>query len=348
VTLDRELARAMVHVAGVESFAQLLSDPSGAERLEAFSGGGFDYSLPEVPVCLVHAPGPSGAVPIRVYGTRRPVKPGFADTGVPGLVWLHGGGFTGGDLDMREADQLARELVQRTGGVVFSVDYRLAREGVHFPVPHEDALAAWLWAAGHAEEFGIVPGTLCLGGASAGANLAVGAAMYLNDIGEPLPAKMLLAYPFLHSELLPLADPDGMFSAVSRILRFTEDDCRRMLENYIGGPVGMASSYAVPGDADPSGMPSTAVLACEYDDLRTSAEHYADSLRQAGVPVRFRLEQGATHGFLNHSAAMDIVQRGLSFLAAELTSAATVSMIGIGGSGSSAGPTFLDEQAGTT
>ena len=36
---------------------------------------------------------------------------------------------------MREADQLARELADRTGGLVFSVDYRLARDGVHFPVP---------------------------------------------------------------------------------------------------------------------------------------------------------------------------------------------------------------------
>ena len=32
-------------------------------------------------------------------------------------------------------------------------------------------------------------------------NLAVGAALYLTDAGKPLPAKLLLAYPFLHVEL---------------------------------------------------------------------------------------------------------------------------------------------------
>lgn len=346
MSLDHELARVMVHVAEAQSFAELLSDPSGTERLDALGGGQFSYSLPEVPVSLVNAPGPSGIVPIRAYGTRHRTQPGF--TGVPGLVWLHGGAFAGGDLDMREADQLARELVQRTGGVVFSVDYRLARDGVHFPVPHEDALAAWLWAVEHAMDYGIDPDSMCLGGASAGANLAVGAAMYLNDIGNPLPAKMLLAYPFLHPELPPVADTDGTLSALPRILRFTADDCRRMLENYIGGPVGTAPSYAVPGEADPSGLPPTAILACEYDDLRVSAELYADSLHRAGVPVEFRLEKGATHGYLNHSGAMNIVQRGLTFLAAELSSAVAVSMIGIGGSRPSADPPFLDEQAGTS
>ena len=36
---------------------------------------------------------------------------------MPALVWVHGGGFAGGGLDMREADQLAREVAARTGGM---------------------------------------------------------------------------------------------------------------------------------------------------------------------------------------------------------------------------------------
>lgn len=334
MTLDPELAGLLHHLAGISSFAELLADPDGMQRLEAFSGALLPYSPPDVPVRSVEAPGPNGTVPVRAYG---PVgfDGGVPDGGVPGLVWLHGGGFAGGSLDMREADQLARELVQRTGGVVFSVDYRLARDGVHFPVPHEDALAAWLWAATHAGDFGVAPGRLCLGGASAGANLAVGAGMYLKDAGGPMPAKLLLAYPFLHADLPHAGDAaavasgeasdeagnDGVLAALPRILRFTADDCRGMVENYIGGPAGMASSYAMPGHADPLGLPPAAVLASEYDDLRPSAELFVAGLRGAGIAVEYRLEQGATHGYLNHSAALSIVRQGLSFLAAELESA---------------------------
>ncbi|MBT2551292.1 alpha/beta hydrolase fold domain-containing protein [Arthrobacter sp. ISL-65] len=327
MSLDPELAALLQHVAGVGSFADLMADPEGMQRLDAFAGAHLPYSLPDVPVRSAEAPGPNGPVPVRIYG---PVAPSVTDGGlpddglpdvggVPGLVWLHGGGFAAGTLDMREADQVARELVQGTGGVVFSVDYRLARDGVHFPVPHEDALAAWLWAAAHAGEFGVATDRLCLGGASAGANLAVGAAMYLKDAGEPMPAKLLLAYPFLHSDL-PLTQ-DAVMAALPRILRFTADDCRGMVENYIGGPAGMASSYAMPGGADPEGLPPAAVLACEYDDLRPSAELFVEGLRRAGIDVAYRLEEGAIHGYLNHSAAVSIVRRGLSFLAAELESA---------------------------
>jgi acetyl esterase len=337
MSLDPELAGLMEHVAGVGSFADLLADPDGMQRLEAFSGALLPYSPPDVPVQSVEAPGPNGPVTIRAYGPV-PVRaqgPAGSDDCVPGLVWLHGGGFAGGSLDMREADQVAREIAQRTGGVVFSVDYRLARDGVHFPVPHEDALAAWLWATTHAGDFGVAPGRLCLGGASAGANLAVGAGMYLKDAGEPMPAKLLLAYPFLHADLPHAGDAasvssedasdetgnDGVLAALPRILRFTADDCRGMVENYIGGPAGMASSYAMPGHADPLGLPPAAVLASEYDDLRPSAELFVEGLRQSGIAVEYRLEQGATHGYLNHSAALGIVRQGLSFLAAELQSA---------------------------
>ena len=318
MSLDAELGALMEPVAGASSFAELLADPSGVNRLEAFSGAGLPYVPPDVPMVVTHAPGPNGSVPLRVYG---PLRGNAFDGGVPGLVWLHGGGFGGGDVQMREADQLARELVARTGGVVVSVDYRLARDGVHFPVPHEDVLAAWFWTVEQAPALGIEPDKLCLGGASAGANLAGGAAMYLKDIGKQLPAKMLLAYPFLHSTVPQLKEASAVMASLPPILRFSAEDCTAMMENYIGGPAGMASSYAVPGNSDPSGLPPAAILACEYDDLRPSAELYAESLRGAGIDVTFRLEEGATHGYLNHSAALGIVQRGLAFLATELATA---------------------------
>ena len=339
MTLDPELAGLMHHVADAASVSELLADPAGAQRLEAFCGGLVPYRAPDVPVRTVEAPGPNGPVPVRIYGGPAGGAEGDSagdglpepGDGLPALVWMHGGGFSFGDLDMREADQLAREVAARNGGIVLSVDYRLARDGVHFPVPHEDVLAAWLWALEHAAELGADPRRLCLGGASAGANLAVGAALYLSDSGGQMPAKLVLAYPFLHGELPaieaqtdppPQSDPQESHpQQLPPILRFTADDCRAMVENYIGGPLLMASSYAMPGHADPAGLPPAAVLACEYDDLRFSAELFVDGLRAAGVPVEYRLEEGATHGYLNHSAGLGVVQRGLQFLADETASA---------------------------
>jgi acetyl esterase len=292
-------------------FAQYLAAPEGPETLPGQAG-------PDVPIRTVIADGRRGPVTIRIYGeTPR--------TAGAGLVWLHGGGFVSGGLDMPESDYLGRVLAS-SGTPVLSVDYRLARDGVHFPVPHEDALAAWFWVRRNAAKLGLDPELLCLGGAGAGGNLAVGAALYLTDAGKPLPAKLLLAYPFLHAELPPPAgglDEDVM-ATLPRHLRFTLEDCVRNAENYVGGPVSMASSYAMPGYADPSGLPPTAIVACEYDDVRGSSELFAANLERAGVPVSFFLARGAVHGHLNYAAGSAEAQPVLDFLAEELASAKAV------------------------
>ncbi|MGN8132419.1 alpha/beta hydrolase [Paenarthrobacter sp. 22069] len=290
-------------------FAEYLASPEGPQFLNpdaARSPG------PEVPVRTVSAEGRHGPVGVRIYG--EPARPDS-----PALVWLHGGGFVSGSVDSPESDYLARFLADR-GTPVLSVDYRLARNGVSFPIPHDDALAGWFWARNNAETLGLDPALLCLGGAGAGGNLAVGATLYLIDAGKPLPAKLLLAYPFLDAELPPPAGglDDEVMARLPRHLRFTLEDCIRTAENYAGGPVSMAPSYAMPGYADPAGLPPTALLACEYDDARGSTEQFATALERVGVPVSYFLAEGAVHGHLNHTAGLPEGQAALDFLAREL------------------------------
>lgn len=293
-------------------FAEYLATPEGPQFLnpDAVRSPG-----PEVPIRTVAADGRHGPVAIRIYGEA-------AAPGIPALVWLHGGGFVSGSLDMPESDYLARVLAD-AGTPVLSVDYRLARDGVSYPIPHDDALAGWFWARDNASSLGLDPGLLCLGGAGAGGNLAVGASMYLIDAGKPLPAKLLLAYPFLHAELPPPATglAEDVMAGLPRHLRFTPEDCIRQAENYVGGPVSMAPSYAMPGYADPAGLPPTALLACEYDDARGSSELFASSLERAGVPVAYFLAEGGVHGHLNHTAGLPEGRPALEFLARELAAA---------------------------
>jgi acetyl esterase/lipase len=300
-------------------FAQHLAAPEGPQTL---TPGQATPLGPDVPLRMATAVGRHGPVRIRIYGEVA-APAGSAPAG-PGLVWLHGGGFVSGGLDMPESDYLARVLAEG-GTPVLSVEYHLARDGVCFPVPHDDALTAWFWARRNAADLGLDPDLLCLGGAGAGGNLAVGAALYLIDAGKPLPAKLLLAYPFLHAELPPPAEglDEDVMAMLPRHLRFTLEDCLRNAENYVGGPVGMASSYAMPGYADPSGLPPTAVIACEYDDVRGSAELFASNLQRAGVPVSYFLAEGAVHGHLNHAAGSPQAQPALDFLAGELASVTT-------------------------
>lgn len=267
-------------------------DAALPDRLSEFLAPIGPYQPPETTVHEQMIPGPHGDVPVRIYQppTHRPSG--------AGLVWMHGGGFRGGDLDMPEADVLARELCARAGVTTVSVDYRLAVEGVHFPVPHDDVVAAWCWAAEACQRLGIDPGRLALGGASAGGNLAAGAVLRLRDEQRPLPSYLVLAYPMLHTELPQAAEPlpEDMTSWPA-VLRIPPGGIASTNRNYLGDAP--PTPYAFPALGTLTGLPPTLIITSEYDELRPSGETFADALRAAGVDVTLHREPGAPHGHLN-------------------------------------------------
>jgi acetyl esterase len=297
--IDPVLARRLPLLEGIASFPEALADPEKKARLDAFMEPGEQPPSPPVTVHDDAAPGPHGPVPVRVY---QPVH--AADGPRPALVWMHGGAFMGGDLDMPEADTVARELAHRADAVVVSVDYRLAVGGVTYPVPHDDVVAAFRWVVARAGALGVDPEDVSLGGASAGANLAAGAGLRLRDDADrPGPRRLLLAYPCVHAVLPPASDElTEKMTEVPRLLRFLQEDRDWITGNYLGGLDVEVPGYAMPAlAADLAGLAPVTMVNSEYDDLRTSGETFAEMLRAAGVPVDVRTEPGTLHGHLNHA-----------------------------------------------
>lgn len=260
------------------------------------------------------APGPHGPVPLRVY---TPIAPADGPRAV--LVFCHGGGFMHGDLEMPEGDHTARGVAGRADAVVVSVDYRLCDEpaggsparripgtaedlDVRAPIPCDDVIAAVDWTRASAEELGIDPDRLALGGASAGGNLAAAASLRLAEAGRA-PAASLLMYLVAHP-LNPEATEEeaAALAELPAQLRFTPEGMRRMSETYLGGPLEQATRHEFPGLGSPEQLavlPRTYIEADEFDDLRTSARRYAEQLAEAGVEVEYVVRRGATHGHLN-------------------------------------------------
>lgn len=290
---DPYFARLQAMVDGPEANAPA-ADPELRARFERHGSASGAYRGPEVNVDTIKIAGPHGPVTARVY---QPVSP---DPDWPLFVWCHGGGWWAGDLDMPEADATSREVCARAGAVVISVDYRLAVDGVHFPVPHDDVLAVARWSAEQVPGLRANSRRFVLGGASAGANLAAGVALRLRDEGGRLPALLVLAYPALHPEL-PEPSPDlaEVLPRLSPSTAMAPAVYQPMVENYLGGPALEASGYAMPGLADPSGLPPTFILECELDGLRASSQAYARQLADAGVPTETRRIPGVAHGVLN-------------------------------------------------
>lgn len=248
--------------------------------------------------------GPHGPLRVRVYEPAAPAG--------PGLVWVHGGGFAAGDLDMPEAHWVAQSFADR-GIVVVSVDYALAplprdraqtsgapaQDGVHYPIASDEVEAAFRWAVSS----GLAAGPWAIGGASAGANLVTGAALRLSHGDGPVPALAVLAYPTLHAVQ---GSPDERLRAAldadPGADLFGPEPVRVMYENYLGTTIDRADVYAVPGTASTAELtrfPPTIMINGDVDELRVSGEAFAAALRAAGVDVDVSTEPGTRHGHLN-------------------------------------------------
>ncbi|MBT1588401.1 alpha/beta hydrolase [Curtobacterium aurantiacum] len=241
--------------------------------------------------------GPHGPVPIRRY---RPLDRS-ASTGSPTLVWVHGGGFFRGDLDLPESDAVARTLAEQ-GLPVVTVDYRLG------PLPG----LPWLGRGGprgrrrapHARDEVVAvlhhlrdesPSGLVLGGASAGACLAASAVA----TAPPL-IGLVLAYGFFH-ERLPRD------RSVQRLVRghrrLTHAPLLLDLSNraYAGG----RPTAVYPAVDDLGRFPRALVVDAERDVMRTSGERFATELEDAGVEVERQVLPDSRHAFLNRPGTRD-------------------------------------------
>lgn len=248
------------------------------------------YEPPNVAASDQVIPGPHGEIPVRIY------KPNDR-AAVRGIVWIHGGAFMLGDLDMPEADHVSRELCARLDAAVVSVDYRLANDDVHFPVPLDDVVAAWNWAVLGSE---LLPDGVewIIGGGSAGACLAESATLRLRDGEGPLPRAVLAIYPVMHRHLPADEDLQADLAVVPPCL-LGGPILETMYEVYLGDHSGHEPE-AFAGDAkDLTGLPPTLMVVCEFDELRSTGEVFASQLRAAGSPVQLHRELGVSHGHLN-------------------------------------------------
>jgi acetyl esterase len=257
-------------------------------------------------------PGPSDApdVPVRVY------SPAGRTDAVPGLIYIHGGGFVLGDLDMFHAHVL--RMVDELGIVVVSVDYRLAPEHP-FPAPVEDCYAALKWVAAKADELGIDPKRLGIGGESAGGGLTAGTVLLARDRGGPELCFQYLGIPELDDRL----DTESMRDYVDTPL-WNRPNAIFSWTSYLGTEPGGddVSPYAAPARAtDLSGLPPAFVTTCQYDPLRDEGIEYARRLAHAGVPTELRHYPATFHGsaFVESAAItrrmfadeMEALRRGL-------------------------------------
>ncbi len=225
-------------------------------------------------------------VTVRVYTPRE------RQTNIPALLYIHGGGFTVGNLDSEHG--IAGEFSRALGIVVVSVDYRLAPEDP-YPAGLNDCYAALLWMHANVTELDIDPAHIGICGQSAGGGLAAGLALMARDKHGPAICFQALGIPELDDRLetpsMKTFTDTPLWNRPSAILSW---------QFYLGkiepGSPGVPI-YAAPARAtDLSELPPAYVTAMEFDPLRDEDILYALKLLQAGVPVELHTYPGTFHG----------------------------------------------------
>jgi acetyl esterase len=229
-------------------------------------------------------------VPVRVY---RPSP----DDGLPVVVYLHGGGWTIGSVDVY--DPVTRMLANAAGAIVVSVDYRLAPEHP-YPAPLDDCWRALEWVTKHAAEFEGDASRLAIAGDSAGGNLAAVCALMARNANLPL-ALQALVYP-----VTDLSNSSVSHSENAEGYLLEEQQMDWFVDCYTRGGVDIADWRVSPlRSPDLAGVAPAVVITAEYDVLRDEGEAYARRLADAGVPVEHTRYDGMIHAFFALPGLLD-------------------------------------------
>ena len=280
--------------------ASLSEVRAAQDRIGAFLGQG---SVPLRDERDLRLPGPHGQVTCRLYLPDAVARP-------PLLLYAHGGGFMQGSLPSWDA--MLRELVRQSGAAALSVDYKLAPEH-RFPKAFEEMVAMTRLAALEGAGLGIDPSRLALGGDSAGANLALAAAMTVRDEGLSAVRFMLLVYGVYSTETeSPSWQRFGQGAGLS------QTQMRWIWETYLGHPEQQRDWRAAPILGNLAGLPPAHLLVGGLDPLLDDNRRLAAALAAAGVANTLKVYDGINHGFIRYGRLIETSRRALAEGAAAL------------------------------
>lgn len=256
----------------------------------------------------------------------------------PGVILIHGGGFTGGDKS--DLANLGNRLAA-DGMAAFSINYRLDdATTVGFPMEVQDVMTAISYVRAHAGLYNVDPTRLASFGTSAGATLAVYSAMkaFQSD-----PSAQVLAdvgwsggYDFTVGDS-GAVDPSQLQNVEDYL------GCSDPTDPTCAATAVAASAVSLVGAGDPPTLLANSTdykVGCEIVSP-AQAETMATDLTNAGVPVQLDLNNRCAHA--NGYVSVEFAPTA-AFLQAHLYPSAT-SVVLPAANASVAGTAVLDATA---
>ena len=232
--------------------------------------------------------GPTGQLRVRILRPRgNPGRP------LPGIIYLHGGGWMLGDYETHE--RLLGELVNGTQSVLVFVEYDRAPEA-RYPLAIEQAYSATQWVATQGAAIGVDPSRLAVVGDGSGGTLAAAVTLLAKERHGPPLSFQVLFYPVINAAF----DTDSYRHFGSGAYGLSTATMQWFWESYTA-PAQQKAFTASPLQATLTqlqGLPPALIISAEYDPLRDEGEAYVHKLIQAGVTVTATRYLGTIHDFV--------------------------------------------------
>jgi acetyl esterase/lipase len=241
-----------------------------------------------------------GGVPGERLQARRSAVPGSA------VLYLHGGAYCVGSPATHRS--ITTRLARLTGASVFAANYRLAPEHP-CPAAVDDAVAAYraMLATGFAPE------CIAIAGDSAGGGLALATTLRLRELGQPLPAALVLFSPWVD-----LGAPDRGPEPAGEVMVSLPwvNECALA---YLDGK-NAADPLASPIHGDLRGLPPTLVQVGQDEILLQDSRRLHQALAAAGVAVALQEYPRRWHVFQANAGVLADADRALASAAAFIRS----------------------------
>ena len=245
-----------------------------------------------------------GKLRICIYRPKNMKK----DMPVPGLLWIHGGGYA---LGIPEIDvNFMKPFILESNCVVISPDYRCSVEEP-YPAALDDCYAALLWMKHNAEKLGIRSNQLIVGGDSAGGGLTAALTMYVRDRGNVKVAFQMPLYPMIDDRMNTESARNNYAPVWNSELNY------KGWKYYLGDKFGTdkVPKYAAPSrETDYRNLPPTCTFVGSIEPFRDETIAYIENLKKAGVETYFKVYDKCFHGFDQVSEDATVSKEARKFL----------------------------------
>lgn len=220
---------------------------------------------------------------------------------LPCIVYIHGGAFIGGSLDVSENP--CKLIAEGINGVVISVDYSLAPENP-YPLGLNDCRKVVEYIEENNFLYGIDKNKIGIVGESAGANLATIVANENSNIkfqGLVYPVVTFVEKnPFFNWDIDLYENPykeEKIYNFINS-LRNCEDLVQKLYMQRELDP--RREDLSPIFNKNLSKAKKTLIAVSEYDYLRVQGEAYGKLIHKAGVETKIIRYEGVNHAFLDN------------------------------------------------